>query len=104
VDKRDFSHRLNGLRVLLPVEQTLRLDGIETGQKIGGRPSRQFRTFDPVDIQQFIHKAVVNTVNGHGRRRCRRRRRDVAEVEKFFGRVPSSKRVARFTTKSLYTK
>jgi hypothetical protein len=39
VDKRDFFHKLKGLRVLLPVEQTLRLDGIETGQKIGGRPS-----------------------------------------------------------------
>jgi hypothetical protein len=33
------------------------LDGIETGQKIGGRVSWQFRTFDPVDIQQLIHKA-----------------------------------------------
>jgi hypothetical protein len=33
------------------------LDGIETGQKIGGRAGCQFRTFDPVDIQQLIHKA-----------------------------------------------
>jgi len=33
------------------------LDGIETGQKIGGRFGLQFRTFDPVDIQQLIHKA-----------------------------------------------
>jgi hypothetical protein len=69
VDKRDFFHKLKGLRVLLPVEQTLRLDGIETGQKIGRRPGRQFRTFDPVDIQQFIHKAVVRMENGHGRSR-----------------------------------
>ena len=37
VDKRDFFHKLKGLRVLLPVEQTLRLDGTETGQKIGRR-------------------------------------------------------------------
>ena len=32
------------------------LDGIETGQKIGDRFRHQFRTFDPVDIQQLIHK------------------------------------------------
>jgi hypothetical protein len=40
VDKRDFLHKLKGLRVLLPLEQTLRLDGIETGQKIGRRSGR----------------------------------------------------------------
>jgi hypothetical protein len=33
------------------------LDGIETGQKIGDRVRRQFRTFNPVDIQQLIHNA-----------------------------------------------
>jgi hypothetical protein len=33
------------------------LDGIETGQKIAVHVRRQFRTFDPVDIQQLIHNA-----------------------------------------------
>jgi hypothetical protein len=40
VDKRDFFHKLNGLRALLQVEQALRLDGIETGQKTGRRARR----------------------------------------------------------------
>jgi hypothetical protein len=57
VDNPDFLHMLNGLRALRALAQTLFLDGIETGQKIGGRRTRQFRTFDPVDIQQLIHKA-----------------------------------------------
>jgi len=60
---------LKGLRVLLPVEQTLRLDGIETGQKIRRRSGRQFRTFDPVDIQQLIHKLAAKVVSWHGRSR-----------------------------------
>ena len=56
VDKPDFFHNLKGLRVSEAVEQGLFLDGIEIGQKIGGCASRQFRTFDPVDIHQLIHK------------------------------------------------
>jgi hypothetical protein len=36
------------------------LDGIETGQKSGDCIRRQFRTFDPVDIQQLIHKAGLD--------------------------------------------
>ena len=57
MDKWDFFHKLKGLREPEAVAQTLFLDGIETGQKIGGRFGLQFRTFDPVDIQQLIHKA-----------------------------------------------
>jgi len=57
VDKPDFFHMLKGLRAALTVEQTLRLNRIETGQKICRHWTRQFRTFDPVDIQQLIHIA-----------------------------------------------
>jgi hypothetical protein len=57
VDKWDFFHKLKGLREPEAVAQTLFLDGIETGQKIDGRVGQRFRTFNPVDIQQFVHKA-----------------------------------------------
>lgn len=62
VDNRDFFHMLKGLRAVLPVGQTLRLDRTDTGQKIGRHKTQQFRTFDPVDIQQLIHKASVDPV------------------------------------------
>jgi hypothetical protein len=68
VDNRDFFYMLKGLRAVLPVGQTLRLDRIETGQKNGARRTRQFRTFDPVDIQQLIHKARPIRLTS---RRCR---------------------------------
>jgi hypothetical protein len=58
VDKLVFFHKLKGLRRPEAVAQTLFLDGIETGQKIGWRAARRFRTFNPVDIQQIVHKAV----------------------------------------------
>ena len=58
MDKWDFFHKLNGLREPDAVAQILFSDGIETGQKIGCRVVRQFRTFDPVDIQQLIHKVA----------------------------------------------
>jgi hypothetical protein len=56
VDKRDFFHKLNGLREPQALEQTLLLDGIKTGQKICRRVAQRLRTFGPVDIQQLIHK------------------------------------------------
>jgi len=60
VDKLDFFHKLKGLRVPEAVEQTLFLERTKTGQKICRRVARQFRTFDPVDIQQLIHKRGKN--------------------------------------------
>jgi hypothetical protein len=66
VDKRDFFHKLKGLRVPEAVVQTLLPAGTKTGQKICRRVVRHFRTFDPVDIQQLIHKGVENS--GVGRR------------------------------------
>jgi hypothetical protein len=60
VDKQDFFHKLKGLRVSEAVEQTLFLRRTKTGEKIRGRVSWQFRTFDPVDIQQLIHKRIAN--------------------------------------------
>jgi hypothetical protein len=60
VDKQDFFHKLKGLRVSEAVEQTLFLAGTETGQKVRRRVVWQFRTFDPVDIQQLIHKRRKN--------------------------------------------
>ena len=57
VDKQDFFHKLKGLRASKAVGQTLFLPRTKTGKKICGRVSWQFRTFDPVDIQQLIHKA-----------------------------------------------
>jgi hypothetical protein len=60
VDNHDFFHKLKGLRVPEALEQTLLLDGTETGQEICRCVVRQFRTFDPVDIQQLIHKRGGN--------------------------------------------
>lgn len=117
VDNRDFFHMLKGLRAVLPVGQTLRLDRIETGQKSGARRTRQFRTFDPVDIQQLIHKArPIRSTS----RRCRVAnasgvglffqerlqevvRRHGRARRSFRARPLRSKRIPRFTTKSLYT-
>lgn len=74
VDKRDFFHKLKGLRAPEAVEQTLFLARTKTGQKICRRVVRQFRTFDPVDIQQLIHKRVEKgRLGAAGRRPCRRR-------------------------------
>jgi hypothetical protein len=110
VDKRDFFHKLKGLRVPEAVEQTLFLAGTKTGQKICRRVGERFRTFDPVDIQQLIHKRDGNRVFGAagsqpGRRRAGVEVAFVSGVGKFFFRQDSlrSKRVVRFTTKSLYT-
>jgi hypothetical protein len=110
VDNRDFFHKLKGLRALEALAQTLFLDGTETGQKICRRVERQFRTFDPVDIQQLIHRRA-------GKRLCRALDAglvDVVQVSKsgscpesgnfFFRQGPQrSKQVVRFTTKRLYT-
>lgn len=60
VDKRDFFHKLKGLRAPEALEQALLLTGTETGQKMRRCVARQFRTFDPVDIQQLIHKRCGN--------------------------------------------
>lgn len=60
VDKFDFFHKLKGLRAPEALEQTLLPAGTETGQKMGRCAVRQFRTFDPVDIQQLIHKRSGN--------------------------------------------
>jgi hypothetical protein len=62
VDKRDFFHMLKGLRAPEAVEQTLFLAGTETGQKICRRLGWRLHTFDPVDIQQLIHKSRENRV------------------------------------------
>jgi hypothetical protein len=91
VDNRDFFHKLKGLRALEALAQTLFLDGTETGQKICRRVARQFRTFDPVDIQQLIHnrteKSALQTVGSQpGRRRARVEVARVSEVGKFFFR------------------
>ena len=110
MDKRDFFHKLKGLRVPEAVEQTLLLAGTKTGQEICRRVVRQFRTFDPVDIQQLIHKRVKN----RGSVLLEASLVDVVQVSKscscpesgkfFFSAGPQrSKRVVRFTTKSLYT-
>ena len=56
VDKWDFFHMLKGLRAPEALEQTLLLAGTKTGQKFRRRVARRLRTFDPVDIQQLIHK------------------------------------------------
>jgi hypothetical protein len=110
VDKRDFFHKLNGLRVPEAVEQTLLLERIKTGQKICRRVARHFRTFDPVDIQQLIHKrcenrwyeglvaSLVDVVQVSTLRSC-------PESGKFFFSAgpQRSERLVRFTTKSLYT-
>jgi hypothetical protein len=128
VDKLDFFHKLKGLRAPKAVGQTLFLPRTKTGKKIRGRVSWQFRTFDPVDIQQLIHKRLGNREFGGGGSRRGRRRADVVvtnasgvgrfflacgttsrdvEVEdekNFFLAGPRlSRRVVRFTTKSLYT-
>ena len=110
MDKRDFFHKLKGLRVPEAVGQTLLLERIKTEQKSCGRVARQFRTFDPVDIQQLIHKRAENRALGAvgsqpGRRRAGVEVRFVSGVGKFFFRQGSqrSKRVVRFTTKSLNT-
>jgi hypothetical protein len=110
VDKRDFFHKLKGLRALEAVAQTLFLAGIETGQKICRRDARQFRTFDPVDIQQLIHKRSEKGPFDL----LEASLADVGQVSKsracpesgkfFFSAGPQrSGRVVRFTTKSLYT-
>ena len=75
MDKRDFFHKLKGLRASKAVEQTLFLSRTKTGKKIRDRLSWQFRTFDPVDIQQLIHKRPRNREFGAagswpGRRRA----------------------------------
>lgn len=67
MDKRDFFHKLKGLRASKAVEQTLFLSRTKTGKKIRDRLSWQFHTFDPVDIQQLIHKRPGNREFG-GRR------------------------------------
>jgi hypothetical protein len=110
VDNRDFFHKLKGLRAPEAVEQTLLLDGTKTGQKIRRHAARQFRTFDPVDIQQLIHKRVENRVLGTagsqpGRRRAGVEVTVVSGVGKifFWARPSRSSEVVRFTTKSLYT-
>lgn len=89
VDKPDFFHKLKGLRAPEAFEQTLFLDGIKTGQKIGCRVVRHFRTFDPVDIQQLIHKRGENRRFGVVGSRPGRRRAGVvvahaAGVGRFF--------------------
>ena len=110
MDKRDFFHKLKGLRVPEAVEQTLFLTGTKTGQKICRRVVRQFRTFDPVDIQQLIHKRSENRAFGLREGVLV----DVVQgcmspvspesVDFFFRQdPPRSKQVVRFTTKSLYT-
>jgi hypothetical protein len=92
VDNRDFFHMLKGLRAVLPVGQTLPLDRTDTGQKIGRHKTRQFRTFDPVDIQQLIHKAVSIRCFFSGWRPMwstsrRRRGANVSGVGLFFSRT-----------------
>jgi hypothetical protein len=58
VDKRDFLHRLNGLRAFQPAGQALFLARTLTGQKKGSGQAGQFRTFDPVDMQGLIHSGA----------------------------------------------
>jgi len=80
VDKPDFFHKLKGLRVPEAVEQTLFLRRTKTGKKIRGRISWQFRTFDPVDIQQLIHKRIANRAFWAAGGRSGRRRAGVEVV------------------------
>jgi hypothetical protein len=110
VDNRDFFHTLKGLPALEAVAQTLFLDGTETGQKICRRVGWQFRTFDPVDIQQLIHnwtgKMALQSVGCQpGRRRAGVEVAFMSGVGKFFfpAGPQHSKQVVRFTTRSLYT-
>lgn len=127
VDKQDFFHKLKGLRVPKAVEQTLFLRRTKTEEKIRGRVLWQFRTFDPVDIQQLIHKRLANrafqavgsrpgrrragveVVNASGVGRFFLAQDDVEQVLRpkakiFFSAGPQpSKRVVRFTTNNLYT-
>lgn len=58
MDKRDFLHRFNGLRVFQPAGQALFLARTLTGQKKGSGQAGQFRTFDPVDMQGLIHSGA----------------------------------------------
>jgi hypothetical protein len=80
VDKLDFFHKLKGLRASKAVGQTLFLPRTKTGKKIRGRVSWQFRTFDPVDIQQLIHKRIGNREFGAAGSRLGRRRAGVVVV------------------------
>jgi hypothetical protein len=58
VDKRNFLHRLNGLRAFQAAAQALFLARTLTGQKFGRGQTRQFRTFDPVDMHGLIHSSA----------------------------------------------
>jgi hypothetical protein len=99
VDKLDFFHKLKGLRAFQPVAQALFLDGSKTGQKIGVRVTRQFRTFDPVDIHRLVHRCrqcfacqgdfvppacSEGVARRPGRRRCAGRSVSAVGVGKFF--------------------
>lgn len=55
VDKAGLLNRLKGLRGKEGAEQGLCLARTLTGQKAGSQQTRQFRTFDPVDMHGFIH-------------------------------------------------
>ena len=55
MDKRDFFHKLKGLRACKRAGKNLYPAGIETGQKIAVFALPRFRTFDPVDMHGFIH-------------------------------------------------
>jgi hypothetical protein len=125
VDKRDFLHKLKGLRVPEAAGQGLFLKGSKTGQKIGCVQVDRFRTFDPVDMHGLVHSAgSVCWQTGPGGavgaarfsdhrqigvrlqlRSCRcSRLGGVTEAEIFFfGQAGLFKKVVRFTTKSLYT-
>jgi hypothetical protein len=67
VDKADFLHMLKGLPVIEAAEQSLFLAGTKTGQKTGCGQVGWFRTFAPVDIHGFVHRADGFGGCGHGR-------------------------------------
>jgi hypothetical protein len=76
VDKPDFLHRLNGLRAFQAAAQALFLARTLTGQKFGRGQTRQFRTFDPVDMHGLIHSSAGFFLQNRffsGRKRCRSR-------------------------------
>jgi hypothetical protein len=69
VDKAIFFHMLNGLPAFFGAGKALYPDWSKTGQEIGRDREARLRTFDPVDMQDFIHMDAVFDAG-----RCRRSR------------------------------
>lgn len=59
MDKSHFSHRFKGLRTFEKPAQALCRTRTLTGQKNAPLRIGDFRTFDPVDMQGFIHSGPI---------------------------------------------